>query len=149
MKKLKLHLSILAAAALLLPSCDKSTKEGTYEIKDGIIYTEVPQRPEGQKDVVGLRLEPMDSVRVGFIGLGMRGPGAVNRFSNIDRTSIKALCDRHADRVEASQKILADNGRPAAAEYVGDSAWMQLCDRLEQSCAYGGLRYGAWQECRY
>lgn len=137
MKKLKLQLSILAVAAMMtLPSCDKSNKDGEYEIKDGIIYTQVPERAEGQKDVVGLRLEPMDSVRVGFIGLGMRGPDAVRRYSNIDRTSIKALCDRHADRVEKGQKILADNGRPAAAEYVGDSAWMELCERPDIDLVY-------------
>ncbi len=101
------------AAAAVMTACSSAVKtDGKYEVVDGIIKTEIPVRPEGQKDVIALRLEPMDSVRVGFIGLGMRGPGAVYRFSNIDRTSIKALCDKHADRVEASQKILDENGRP-------------------------------------
>ena len=35
----------------------------------------------------------MDTVRVGFIGLGMRGPGAVVRFTHIPGIQIKALCD--------------------------------------------------------
>ena len=126
----------LAAAAVMTACSPASKTDGKYEVVDGIIKTEVPQRPEGQKDVVGLRLEPMDSVRVGFIGLGMRGPGAVKRFSNIDRTSIKALCDKHADRVEKAQNILTDNGRPAAAEYVGDSAWMELCQRPDIDLVY-------------
>ena len=45
------------------------------------IQTEVPVRPAGQRDVIGLTVPPMKVVRVGFIGLGMRGPGAVERFS--------------------------------------------------------------------
>ncbi len=125
------------AAAAVMTACSSAVKtDGKYEVVDGIIKTEIPVRPEGQKDVIALRLEPMDSVRVGFIGLGMRGPGAVYRFSNIDRTSIKALCDKHADRVEASQKILDENGRPKADEYVGDSAWMALCERPDIDLVY-------------
>lgn len=139
MKKIKFQLSILLATAVLVSGCTNTankTADGKYDIVDGIIRTEIPSRADGQKDVVALRLDPMDSVRVGFIGLGMRGPGAVYRFSNIDRTAIKALCDKHADRVEASQKILEQNGRPAAAEYVGDSAWMKLCERPDIDLVY-------------
>lgn len=139
MKKTKIQLSILLVATAFLTGCTNApvkTADGKYDVVDGIIRTEIPSRADGQKDVVALRLDPMDSVRVGFIGLGMRGPGAVYRFSNIDRTAIKALCDKHADRVEASQKILEQNGRPAAAEYVGDSAWMQLCERPDIDLVY-------------
>lgn len=136
MKKSSIYLVFLSAAVVLLSACSSGKSDGKYEIADGIIKTVVPERPEGQKDVVGLRLPPMDSVRVGFIGLGMRGPDAVRRYSNIDRTSIKALCDKHADRVERAQNILTDNGRPAAAEYVGDSAWMELCQRPDIDLVY-------------
>lgn len=73
--------------------------------KTGIIKTPVPERPAGQTDLVGFRTAPMDSVRVGFIGLGMRGPGAVYRFANIDRTSVKALCDKHADKAGKTPEI--------------------------------------------
>lgn len=127
---------MLYAAVAVLTACSSAQTDEKYEISDGIIKTQVPERPEGQKDVVALRLDPMDTVRVGFIGMGMRGPGAVNRFSNIDRTSIKAICDKHADRVSNAQKILADNGRPAAAEYVGDTAWMELCRRPDINLVY-------------
>ena len=59
------------------------------------IKTVVPPRPKGATDMVNFRTAPMDSVRVGFIGMGMRGPGAVYRWTNIPRTSIKAICDKH------------------------------------------------------
>lgn len=133
MKKLSLRICLAVfAVAAMLTACQAKNDEP----QSNIIKTDVPERPEGQKDVLALRLPPMDSVRVGFIGMGMRGPDAVRRFSNIDRTSIKAICDKHADRVTKAQQILTDNGRPAAAEYVGDSAWMQLCERPDIDLVY-------------
>lgn len=136
MKNLKFCFSAIVATAAILAGCSSAKSDKNYEYVDGMIKTHVPERPAGQKDVVGLRLEPMDSVRVGFIGLGMRGPDAVRRYSNIDKTSIKALCDKHADRVEKAQNILAANGRPAAESYVGDTAWMELCRRPDIDLVY-------------
>ena len=94
------------------------------------IKTKIPPRPKGATDMVNFRTAPMDSVRVGFIGLGMRGPGAVYRWANIDRTSIKALCDKHPERLAKSQKYLQDAGRPAAAEKT-----RRHCMMLE-NCVY-------------
>lgn len=50
-----------------------------------------PERPSGQEDVIQLTAPKMDTVRVGFIGLGMRGPGAVVRL-HIFRVSKSRLC---------------------------------------------------------
>ncbi len=100
------------------------------------IKTKIPPRPKGATDMVNFRTAPMDSVRVGFIGLGMRGPGAVYRWANIDRTSIKALCDKHPERLAKSQKYLQDAGRPAAAEYSGEEGWKQLCERPDIDIVY-------------
>ncbi|MDE6577527.1 MAG: Gfo/Idh/MocA family oxidoreductase [Muribaculaceae bacterium] len=122
-----------------LPPAELKSPDGTaiHRCKhSGIIKTKVPKRPEGQKDVVGLRVAPLDSVRVGFIGLGMRGPGAVRRFGLIDRTSVKALCDKYQDRVDKAQKKLTETGRPAATEYVGDEAWKELCRRPDIDLVY-------------
>ncbi len=109
---------------------------GQKSSDDRIIRLKTPERAKGQTDLVGFRLDPMDSVRVGFIGLGMRGPGAVYRFANIDRTSIKALCDKHADRLATPQKYLKDAGRPAAAEYSGPDGWKELCRRPDIDLVY-------------
>lgn len=102
-----------------------------------MVKTSVPKRPAGQTDVLKLTVPRMDVVRVGFVGLGMRGPGAVNRFCNIEGTDIKALCDVEADRVEASQKILTGNKRPRAAAYSGSTeAYKQLCERDDIDLVY-------------
>lgn len=41
----------------------------------------------------GYRAPKLDKVRIGFIGLGSRGPGAVERMSHIEGVEIAALCD--------------------------------------------------------
>ena len=43
--------------------------------------------------MLGFAAEPIPVVRVGFVGLGMRGPGAIKRFVNIEGAEIAALCD--------------------------------------------------------
>ncbi len=101
-----------------------------------MIKTPAPPRPAGQSDVLGLTCEKLDTVRVGFIGLGMRGPGAVNRFTHIDGVKITALCDLLPERVAEAQKILARQGLPAAAEYSGEEGWKELCKRDDIDLVY-------------
>lgn len=137
-KLVNLCLAAVMVAGVVAPVAaapkGKTTSEKSQKVS--VIKTKIPQRPKGATDLIEFRTAPMDSVRVGFIGLGMRGPGAVQRFTNIDRTSIKALCDKHADRLAKPQKFLKQAGRPAAAEYSGPEGWKQLCERPDIDLVY-------------
>ncbi|HQL52367.1 MAG TPA: alpha-N-acetylgalactosaminidase, partial [Kiritimatiellia bacterium] len=44
------------------------------------------------RSVMGLTAPPLEEVRVGFIGVGKRGPGAVKRLSRIPKTRVVAVC---------------------------------------------------------
>ncbi len=101
-----------------------------------LIKTDVPQRPNGQKDVLGLRLAPIPVVRVGFIGLGMRGHSAVNRFTFLKGVEIKALCDIRPEYVESSQQTLIKRGCPKADVYTGEDGWKKLCERKDLDLIY-------------
>jgi predicted dehydrogenase len=97
------------------------------EIQSQIIATPAPPRPAGQKDVLKLRCEPIPTVRVAFIGLGMRGPGAVSRMTNIDGVEIIALCDVVEANVKKVNKTLTDKGLPKALEFYGDTnVWRKV-----------------------
>ena len=119
--------SAIAAISLL---CCCSSEES------GLIRTPVPERPAGQEDMVAFRCDPIDTVRVGFIGLGMRGPGAVERFTYIPGVQIKALCDLYPERVESAQQILRGASLPEAASYSGEEGWKQLCERDDIDLVY-------------
>lgn len=118
--------------ALLMAACGNGGKQQTK-----MIETEVPERPAGQSDVLQLTAPPMDTVRVGFIGLGMRGPGAVERFAQIEGTAVKGLCDVEPDRVEACQELLEKLGRPRATGYSGSTeAYKEMCERDDIDLIY-------------
>jgi predicted dehydrogenase len=96
-----------------------------------------PPRPEGQKTVMGLVCEPLEKVRIGVIGLGMRGSDAVSRLLYVDGVEINAVCDVVPDRVAAAQKIVTDFGRPKPAGYAaGEEDWMKLCERDDIDLVY-------------
>ena len=101
------------------------------------ITTPVPERPAGVTDMVGYAAAPIDTVRVGFIGLGMRGYSAVERFVHIPGTKIIAICDIDTARVTRSEKILSNAGLPAAATYGGEEdSWKALCERPDIDLVY-------------
>lgn len=85
----------IATALLCFTGCTSVPKtcEQPYEP----IQIAVPERPAGQQDAVGLTAPKIDTVRVGFIGVGMRGISAVERWTHIPGVQIKALCDLRPD----------------------------------------------------
>ena len=114
--KQKLSLLVTCLALLCMIGC---TSPNTGEKQSyAPIKVEVPERPAGQQDVIQLTTPKLETVRVGFIGLGMRGPGAVSRFTHIPGTQIVALCDLVPENVEKCQNILTKAGLPKAAAYT-------------------------------
>ena len=103
---------------------------------DGTQTPRWPERPAGQTDVLELRCDPIPVVRVGFIGLGMRGKGAVNRFMAIEGVEIKALCDLEDYNIEETLGNVLAQSRPAPAEYLGEDAWKKLCEREDIDLVY-------------
>ena len=127
------NLFLAVVAVLLLAGCDNGAK---YKMVNGTIICQVPERKANQQDMIAFAAEPMETVRVGFIGLGMRGPGAVRRWCQIDDTEIVALCDINQQGIDKSQKYIADAGRKAAAEYLGKDSWRELCERDDIDIVY-------------
>lgn len=84
----------------------------------------------------GYAAPKIDKVRIGFIGLGMRGPGAVQRMSFIDGVEIVALCDKLPDRATRAQQIVEKAGRPKAKEYSGEDGWKAMIDNEDLDLVY-------------
>ena len=140
MKSLKV---LLLGACVALCACSSPTStvqtndKGTqWQWENGTIVVETPQRPADRKSVIGLALPKMEVVRVGFVGLGMRGPGAVERFTHIPGTQIVALCDYEQGRAEACQKYLKQASLPKAAVYSGEKGYEELCKRDDIDLVY-------------
>lgn len=92
-----------------------------------MIKTKAPKRAKGQTDVLRLAIAPIPTVRVAFIGLGMRGPGAVERMTHIPGVEIVALCDMLETNTKSTNEILTKAGHPKAQEFFGDeNAWRKV-----------------------
>ncbi len=123
----KFYLIVIAALLSLMTACDSNAP----------LKTKVPARPAGQQDVIGLTTPPMDTVRIGVVGLGMRGNAAVGRFRNIPGAKITALCDLRQKAVEKSQQKWTEFGNPDAKEFSGSAdAWKELCQQEDIDLVY-------------
>lgn len=137
MKLVKSLILSLCMAAFLLPAQKANAQfNWPYKMNNGTIVTEVPNRPDGQKDVLNLTTPKLKTVRVAFVGLGMRGPGAVERWTHINGIQIMALCDHEQNRAEACQKILRKASMPAADIYYGEDGYKELCKRKDIDLVY-------------
>jgi hypothetical protein len=54
----------------------------------------------------GYAAPKLNTVRIGFIGIGGRGSGNVSRYASIEGVEVKALCDPVASRVGSSLSFL-------------------------------------------
>lgn len=101
------------------------------------VKTDVPVRPAGQTDMVGFAAAPIDTVRVGIIGLGMRGYSAVERLNKVPGAKVVAICDIEPERVERSQQIFDRAGQPRVAGYGGkEDSWKELVERPDLDLIY-------------
>jgi len=127
---------ILVALAITIFSCETVNEKTTKELSGAKqLFTE-PARADNQKDVIELRCEPIDTVRMAIIGLGMRGSGAVYRYTFIEGANIVAICDVVPENVEKAQKTLLDAGKPKADEYTDSLGWQKICERDDIDLVY-------------
>ena len=124
---------LCAPLSMTAQSLSPSTK---WHWNKGTIVVETPERPAGQESALGMTLPKMNVVRVGFVGLGMRGPGAVERFTHIPGVKIAALCDYEADRAERCQGYLRKASLPKADIYSGEEGYKALCERNDIDLVY-------------
>ena len=125
--------ALFTMSGLQAQSLSPSTK--THWDK-GTLVVESPARAEGQTHVLNLTAPKMKTVRVAFVGLGMRGPGAVARFTHIPGVEVVALCDYERERAEKCQKYLREAGLAPADIYFGENGYEELCKRPDIDLVY-------------
>ena len=99
----------------------------------------VPEQKNSEstgKSVMGLRCEPLKTVRIGLIGLGMRGSGAVHRLIQVEGTEIVAISDVVQKNVKEANKQITDAGLKAAVEFSGEEDWKKICERDDIDLIY-------------
>jgi predicted dehydrogenase len=122
-----------AMAGGFLPKVD-TLQEQT---KLNAILESVKKSHSQRFNMSGYAAPALPVVRIGIIGLGDRGSGAVQRLSYIEGVEIKALCDKREVAVKESQKYLTKIGRPAAKEFFGlEDGWKKLVEMPDLDLIY-------------
>ncbi len=131
------RLFFLTALVLCISACCNSSSDYGYVVKDNMIVYNTPPRPADQQSMLGFACEPMDSVRIGVIGLGDRGKDVVKRMPFIEGAKVVALCDIMEDRIARAQKSLVKRGAPKARhEFSDPEGWKLLCELEDVDLVY-------------
>lgn len=123
LKNIGLGAGVIATTPLIA-----STSAGEKE-KVKAIRKSAERTPAMNFNMCGYAAPKLDKVKVGFVGIGDRGSGAVKRMTFIEGVEIVALCDIRQSAVDGAQKILTEAGLPKAKEFVGgDFTFKELCN---------------------
>ncbi|TVR73735.1 MAG: gfo/Idh/MocA family oxidoreductase [Marinilabiliales bacterium] len=78
----------------------------------------------------------LETVRVGLIGVGSRGFGALRRHVRIEGLQITALADLDPARVNRGREFVRDHGHDPAVYSGSEDAWKGLCERDDVDLVY-------------
>src|SRR5690554_4272259 len=98
--------------------------------------TKSPADKKQRFNMSGYAAPKIDRVRIGFIGLGMRGPGAVNRISHIEGVDIKGLCDLRPEKAEAALNSLSGTNHQPTLYSDQEESWKELVERDDIDLIY-------------
>jgi predicted dehydrogenase len=122
-------------AALLFFAIAALYAESLSQAKNMLSFPE-PPRAKGQTNVLQLACPPLDTVRMGFIGLGDRGGSMFRRVLKVEGTKAVALCDLVQARIDSCQETLREKGKPLAAAYTRVADWKKVCERKDVDLIY-------------
>lgn len=72
----------------------------------------------------------LETVRIGFIGLGNRGPAHLEQVSKLEGVDIKALCDIRLEKANAANTRIENSGfKPDI--YSDKDDWKRMCERKD------------------
>jgi predicted dehydrogenase len=76
-----------------------------------------------------LQVDPIETVKVGFIGVGNQGSSHVRNFLKIDGAEIRAICDIIPEKVERMQSWVTEAGFEKPAGYSkGEKDFIRMCE---------------------
>ena len=84
-----------------------------------------------------LAAPPMETVRIGFVGVGGMGGAHVRNLLSIEGVELVALCDTNRDRVEEVSSWVTDAGQPAPTLYGRDERdFVRMCETEDLDLVY-------------
>ena len=87
--------------------------------------------------MMGVKFEPRDVVRIGIVGVGLRGTSVLGEFLAIDKVKVNAVCDVVKEKCLRAAQMVEKAGQKAPAIYAdGETAFEQLSKRDDLDFIY-------------
>jgi hypothetical protein len=100
------------------------------------IYSEAYKKHPQKFNMCGYAAPKLETVRVGFVGVGSRGSAAVERVSRIDGVRIVAICDVLTEHAEKAKARIQTPGHQDIVYSGKDDTWMEMCRREDIDLIY-------------
>src|SRR5687767_695838 len=83
--------------------------------------------PQKNQTMIGVKFEPRDVVRIGMVGVGLRGTDVLGEFLAIDKVAINAICDVVKEKCQRAAQMIEKAGQKTPAIYAdGEIAFENL-----------------------
>lgn len=106
------------------------TSASASESSDNLLEKLVAGTPQKGKSMIGVPFAKHETVRIAFIGTGLRGRSVLGEFVNVVNVKVVALNDVVKEKAEKAKAIVEKAGQPAPAVYVdGDHGYRELLKR--------------------
>ena len=99
-------------------------------------YKEAYKKHPQKFNMCGYAAPKLDTIRVGVVGLGSRGGGALHRLSYIDGVEIVAICDEIQVIAEKAKARIKTDGHPAIIYAGKEDSWKEMCRRDDIDLIY-------------
>lgn len=110
---------------------DSTTNEALKHIR-----AEANQTYPALFNMSGYAAPPIETVRIGIVGMGSRGSGAVTRLSYIEGVELKAFCDVVTEKAESAIERIRTTGHNPVIYGGNEDSWMELCRRDDIDLVY-------------
>ena len=102
------------------------------------LRTHAAERQAAAADLpIELRVPPIETVRIGYVGVGLQGSSHVRNLLHIPGVEIRAVCDIVPEKVERIQQLVVDAGQPKPEGYSrGPEDFRRLCQRPDLDLVY-------------
>ena len=84
----------------------------------------------------GYAAPKLETVRIGLIGVGGRGYGALRRLVRIEGVRITALSDLLPERINLGREFVKEYGHDPAVYSGSEDEWKKLCERNDVDLVY-------------
>jgi hypothetical protein len=117
----------IGAAGLGIAALGACTPGGTEGSTPRIQRTDLGPAPENP-----FAASPLETVRIGMVGVGLQGTSHVRNFLGVEGCQITAVCDVVPEKAERSARLVEEAGFPRPTLYTeGETDFKRLCAEEE------------------